>query len=542
MGVRRGWLSLLKPSIQDWNDVLRAFDRLLKFVDNLRDQINFVRRGIPGNEAEEVFKNLRAKIEENKHRAEHWMNVDLDPVGYGRGTFTKADGEHMLGLYKTQFKELLTTYIKSRATPADPYRKTREANLTELFDKLLGILREDANRLEEAIRIEKETSRESLTEKSWKEPAFKEFHFGNMKVIVVDPKAKGRLIQSYIKELDKAYQLTNRKGFKELWYGVLFMESGSYKELSSQEIESYKTRGYHTLRSVAGTYKSGKDVVAITRPPEGLSETLIHELGHRYWYKFMKSSQRARFEDLIRVNIPGKIRMVKPIEPELIKKLEKELYDKFIKIGNAIKEFHSDKRWFTKAITEADEKLYLAVSDFVKQIRDVGTELRGVTDVPRVNPDVKRKEELLERNIEACQEMTRSFWIMGQEINALPEGTDFQKVFHEKRDKWIQEMQARAMEAEGNTYQFIADVNKAHEQVIEEVKRETEPHIDPKDPRSIMPVSEYGKSNIEEAFAEAFEFYVTGKDMTRGQIESFRSVLASSLTQKVVSRFLYAGN
>jgi hypothetical protein len=40
-------------------------------------------------------------------------------------------------------------------------------------------------------------------------------------------------------------------------------------------------------------------------------------------------------------------------------------------------------------------------------------------------------------------------------------------------------------------------------------------------------VTDYGESNPEEAFAEAFAHYVLQKDMTRNQMESLRSVLAS---------------
>jgi hypothetical protein len=42
------------------------------------------------------------------------------------------------------------------------------------------------------------------------------------------------------------------------------------------------------------------------------------------------------------------------------------------------------------------------------------------------------------------------------------------------------------------------------------------------------PVSDYGKSSIEEAFAEAFMKYVLEEDMSRGQLESFRTVLKTA--------------
>lgn len=44
-------------------------------------------------------------------------------------------------------------------------------------------------------------------------------------------------------------------------------------------------------------------MVVITAPPDSrFTATIIHELGHRYWYKFMKPEQRARFNDLVGTN------------------------------------------------------------------------------------------------------------------------------------------------------------------------------------------------------------------------------------------------
>ncbi len=51
--------------------------------------------------------------------------------------------------------------------------------------------------------------------------------------------------------------------------------------------------------------------------------------------------------------------------------------------------------------------------------------------------------------------------------------------------------------------------------------------FDPEDPRAIFPVTDYGGSNISEAFAEVVSYFVDGRDMTRDQLESMRAVLAS---------------
>jgi len=384
MGVRRGWLSLLHPTINNWSDVFKAFYRLLEFVDNLEQQVYFVRRGpltslegMPeGQKVQAAFKELRDALNDKRRGAEHWMQVDTEPEVYSRGTFTKADGEKMFGLYKTKFAELLTTYVKARGVPESPYRTQREANLTELLDKILDLLRIDAKRLEEAIKAEEANLGYSPTREEHEEPAFKEFNLGHMKVVVVDPKGS----KEYIKWLDKAHQLIHQKGFEKLWYGVLFV-SRNFHVLDENAKEAYRKLGYKDLQSRAGAYHSGSDVMEMTAPPtEWLSGAVVHELGHRKWFRFMHSEQRARFNSLIRTNL---------------------------------------------------------------------SESKG--------------------------------------SGPMEDGVE----------------------------------------------------------KPVSPVSGYGKSNAEEAFAEAFEHYIMGKDMSRDQVESFRSVLASSdlkeesLAQRVMVRFTY---
>jgi hypothetical protein len=533
MGVRRGWLSLLNPSIHDWNDVFKAFDRLLSFIDNLKDQVYIVRRSpflIENEKLEKAFKALRDAIKNEKSKAESWMRSGLEPRNFD----DKSRSDQMFNLYRTKFGDILEVHVKTRATSEYPYRSTRPANVTELLDRVLAILRDN-------IKAIKEEELEPDKREEWSGAAFKEFAFGNMKVIVTDPKTDGHLIKQYVKEIDKAFQLTNRKGFGKLWYGILFIESADYRKLDPHEIEAYKARGYADLRSVAGIYKSRKNIIAITSPPQGLARILVHELGHRYWYKIMGSAQRAKFEDLIKVYVPGKSGILTPkkVEGQLLTDLEKDIYSSFIKVGRAIEAFQKDNQFFPKVIGKAADILSDTVNNFAKIIVEAVEKLSTYV-LPSEDPHAREEWQQLQKHLTACKEWVGKLFDLSNKIQSLPDGTDFQKVFDEERTEWIVEMQTRMMETEGVAYQLIIDLNELQNRKVEEAEKEISPHIDPNDPRSILPVSEYGKSNIDEAFAEVFEHYVTGKDMNRDQLESFRSVLASkkvSLAQQVVNRF-----
>lgn len=131
---------------------------------------------------------------------------------------------------------------------------------------------------------------------------FDDFKLGNLRVIVLDPKVNHFENHGYAKVMAHAQTLLKQKGFGKLWYGVIFVESASFKKLDEASLKAYRELGYQTLESTAGTYHDGSDVVKITAPPGGLVKTVVHEMGHRYWYKFMKPEQRARFNGLVKTN------------------------------------------------------------------------------------------------------------------------------------------------------------------------------------------------------------------------------------------------
>ena len=389
MGVRRGWLSLLKPPIHDWPDVFKAFDRLIEFVNNLEEQVLFVRRGpyttspqmSEGKELREASKRLKDVLNDLYSSAKFWH---LQATGKPGDPFVqrKDDGERMLQIYKDNFAGTLEVHVKTKKDFAKGrWNDTRSAGITELFDKILEILRADAKRLDDAMQAEEEHGI-SVTRENFAEPAFREFSFGRMKVIVIDPSATGTLVKEYVRALDRAHTLTSQKGFGKLWYGVVFLKSSKYEKLTEQETAEYAEYGYEQMEARSGMYHSGEDNVVLTTPPNDAERVITHELGHRYWFKFMTPANRARFNAAV-------------------------------------------------------------VTNPSKKVRD------------------------------------------------LPSGP------------------------------------------LDDEGRE----------KTVFPVSTYGRSSIEEAFAEVFERYVSGGDMDRDQLRTFKTLLASekdSLTQHVVDRYLHA--
>lgn len=294
MAVRRGWVSLMKPSIQDYSDVVKAIDRLDTFVSNLRDQVLNVRRGpytsaptmTHGQELEEALKSLKDQIADVRTSVTHWKRC-YDGTNLSD---CRKDGEHMLNLYRTNFESATARSKKRRGGGG----LVREAPLTEFFDDVMEVLYADAKRLRDYEEKNPDQPYEKTT------PVFKEFSFGKMKIVVVDPKTNGSAIERYVKYVDRSKQLIDKRGFSKVWYGVLFLMSGEYKELKDWEKADYERAGYKDLQSVAGTFHSGRDVVEITAPAEEeLVKTVCHELGHRYWFKVMNQEKRARFKQFL---------------------------------------------------------------------------------------------------------------------------------------------------------------------------------------------------------------------------------------------------
>jgi hypothetical protein len=94
----------------------------------------------------------------------------------------------------------------------------------------------------------------------------------------------------FIRQLDQARKFLRRhKLEKQLWYGPIF-------------IVASETSGGFGEESTGATYVRAKDVVRILADPDdpelethNTAANVVHELGHRYWFKFLSPEDRHNF-------------------------------------------------------------------------------------------------------------------------------------------------------------------------------------------------------------------------------------------------------
>lgn len=124
-----------------------------------------------------------------------------------------------------------------------------------------------------------------------------EHHVGAMKLIYSarpshrsnhDDKSRDpRTLAAYVRHFRNAKALLERRGFGMVWYGATLVTCptcGGENPLGANF-------------GVGAHYFSSKDRVVVYQDPvDGIEDLIIHELGHRYFYKFMDRADRLRFD------------------------------------------------------------------------------------------------------------------------------------------------------------------------------------------------------------------------------------------------------
>ena len=242
-----------------------------------------------------ILEKIKLKVREELKAAKAILDDELSRIENTRDAMTPGTHTYRMDQMKGPDWSILGFY--ERIDPNDPFGaalRGYEDGIKETLGKVEDIL---SGKLLRAITafITKYVANPSVP---WEmDEILLDYNIGNVKLVYdgepsrslinrPDP-ANPRDLEYYIPYFKEAKALLDRKGFGKLWYGPIFV--GCPK--CGGENPHGKQLG------VGAHYVIGSDhVVVYMEPRPGMVELLIHELGHRYYFKFMDSGDRARFD------------------------------------------------------------------------------------------------------------------------------------------------------------------------------------------------------------------------------------------------------
>lgn len=340
---------------------------------------------------------------------------------------------------------------------------------------------------------------------------YTEFDLYGMKVVIDDATVTEPQTKTYIKYLDEAYHLLKAKKLSKAWYGKVFIQC----EDCGGENQHGKNLG------VGGHYEIGPDTVSIfVRPSKFVVELMVHELGHRYWYKQMTSEQRVRFRMLVKVKDLAPAERMFSNESlswakQDFRKWFEDLRDHLIRYEK-IESFSSFP----------DQAM-----EWIRGIQDRGSKVGGVIDralIIRSKEAPRGVKKYHDAVMTAGSELSRAL-----QTTAILNDTAAPFLRDPKNPETIAKHKTAREKFCDQALEALLKVQDVFDTYIEMAPQvwqlERQRQFD-EDERPVTPVSTYGESNIDEAFAEVFAHYVLEYDITRDQLESFRSVLSSTIT------------
>ena len=569
MAVKRGWNVMLEGlKIKGYEDS-ETFEILLNFVANLEEQIRFVHRAMhvttksdpAGRAFDKVVKEMTEEIKvakETTYQKQQAVKyaarkrkeaIDRTKQKYGiphnqwiltdeeSKDVVTSDHENKVIIDKyPELEETIRYYKGAEAYWSEwktiGWEKTK-VKLDKIFDKLMKLLYDEARTLKQYVDHGQQPEDEEV---------YTQFDLHGMKVVVDDRTVRPIQVKQYIKYLDEVYNLLKNKRLEKVWYGGVFIRCEECGGVNSND-----------GGGVGGNYHIGPNFVNIfERPSRFVVELMAHELGHRYWYKHMNSGQRARFEDLIKMghkpkpHSSGNVVQAKPI-PEITVNEAKEIVNRSAKhLFATLEAFEKDNGWFRDVIQKHDEPISKAGWNFKNDMLDA----RSHTDAgPSINPEVQSLWDTSAHSSEKVQEVTADVRELLGLVEREPESKEapksvnafWAKVFDRERKKWIESVKHEIDNAVADTLIYIDYATQEYNKEVLAKQTEAEKEYEESyknDPRPVEPVSDYGKSNVSEAFAEAFSHFVREANMNRDQLESFRSVLSSSKHNNIVENVL----
>lgn len=380
----------------------------------------------------------------------------------------------------------------------------------------------------------KEPERKTKIELSeW--PESNAFSMYGMKVVIQDSNITPETVKAYINQIDKAYQYLKAKKLEKAWYGIIFIQPHD---------PTLKNKNTGRSGELGGSYHFGRDVISLsTAFPRNSSRLIIHELGHRYWYKSLTQAQREKFKDIIWMekekreeydrstkkfewgNFPIQ-REIEIRDPSILSDIESLFsnidseIDKLKVLGEELK-FSKNTSEYQSAASKIGQAYFpvkYKIHPVLKNIKDQG-----------VNSGIFHVDEPKAYFRGNLQETTKQqlgitpYQILNPDVSFAPISfvpIGYFSDYSEDRELSEEYRQQKADQFLTGLEEWRTNIKNMLQWLYSKLATTSfEQESKPK------PVSDYGKSNISEAFAEAFCHYVLEKDMSRDQIDSFKSVI-----------------
>jgi hypothetical protein len=352
------------------------------------------------------------------------------------------------------------------------------------------------------------------------EPVYRQFDLKGMKVVIDDSTVTSEEIEKYVKYLDAAYHKLRAKRLGRAWYGTVYIDCDSCGGVNQ-----------NTGGGVGGHFNIEDDHVKVfVRPSKFIIKLMAHELGHRYWFKSMTPGQRGKFESVVRAH--------KELNPgDFNARAVQSAADKAEKQTVAtLKTLTDDLEGFLAT------PITLPVEQMLRKFNTRSTRY-DFFNVPIQLPPTKdaeaarRFDEARKARDGLVDFLDRIFSVLGDPSGPVLDDTGLTSAFEKRRAAFVEAAKEHATELQKKAFAYIDRMIS----LSNEAQSQQEKAWDA-DSRDVTPVSDYGKSNISEAFAEAFAHYVLDLGMNADQEASFKAVLLDKdkMASTVVDRWLEA--
>lgn len=295
-GIKKAWQAEADAPLsgKDASDCLEHLEALIRWVELLAEDLFFNMGFLLSSEYvgdDDMLTKLRQKVHDELLSVRDVLLKEHDYIVNLRDEFvTPTEGYH---LHRGRIREFY-----QKQDPRSPERAFNQA-VRDMTEAAIQKATEGLNR--KLFRVLNETVNKWGPVDLGSRPLV--YDLKGVKVIYEDLPALGKGVfdqfpkerkeqrsvnpEAYVRPLQEAADRLQRAGLGFLWYGVL--------RVRCKDCGGENPHGKHF--GVGAHYLPNKDEIWIYADPAAwLAPLVIHEVGHRYYFRFMSQADRARFD------------------------------------------------------------------------------------------------------------------------------------------------------------------------------------------------------------------------------------------------------